>query len=80
MLFDYNQPIGIKSIPNLKYRLRTQNNTNLNASLRLILFILSKVSKNRANDLEQELRDLLASASENVLVKNIINSKIKFDL
>lgn len=80
VLFDYNQPIGIKSIPNLKYRLKTQNNTNLNASLRLLLFILSKVSKNRANDLEQELQCLLANASQNELVKNIINSKIKFDI
>jgi abortive infection bacteriophage resistance protein len=80
VLFDYNQPIGIKRIPNLKYRINNWNTTNLNASLRLVLFILSKVSKNRANDLEQELKSLLASASENELVKNIINSKIKFDL
>lgn len=80
VLFDYNQPIGIKRIPNLKYRINNGNTSNLNASLRLVLFILSKVSKNRANDLEQELKNLLASASENELVKNIINSKIKFDL
>lgn len=80
VLFDYNQPIGIKRIPNLKYRLKTQNNTNLNASLRLLLFILSKVSKNRAHDLEQEVKTLLESASKNELVKNIINSKIAFDL
>ncbi len=80
VLFDYNQPIGIKRIPNLKYRINTGNTSNLNASLRLVLFILSKVSKNRANDLEQELKNLLESASENELVKNIINSKIKFDL
>lgn len=80
VLFDYNQPIGIQSIPNLKYRLKTQNNTNLNASLRLLLFILSKVSKNRAYDLEQEVKSLLANASQNELVKNIINSKIKFDM
>ena len=80
VLFDYNQPIGIKRIPNLKYRIKNWNNTNLNASLRLILFILSKVSKNRANDLEQEIKILLETTSENELVKNIINSKIKFDL
>ncbi len=80
VLFDYNQPIGIKRIPNLKYRINTGNTTNLNASLRLILFILSKVSKNRATDLEVELKKLLDEASENELVKNIINSKIKFDM
>lgn len=80
VLFDYNQPIGIKRIPNLKYRIKNGNTTNLNASIRLILFIISKVSKNRAVDLESELKSLLANASENELVKNIINSKIMFDL
>ena len=80
VLFDYNQPIGIRRIPNLKYRINAGNTSNLNASLRLVLFILSKVSKNRANDLEQELKNLLETSSENELVKNIINSKIKFDL
>ena len=80
VLFDYNQPIGIKRIPNLKFRINTGNTTNLNASLRLVLFILSKVSKNRATDLELELKSLMSTASENDVVKNIINSKIKFDL
>jgi abortive infection bacteriophage resistance protein len=80
VLFDYNQPTGIKRIPNLKYRINSGNTANLNASLRLVLFILSKVSANRSNDLEQEIKNLLASASHNELVKNIINSKIKFDL
>lgn len=80
VLFDYNQPIGIKRIPNLKYRITTGNTSNLNASLRLVLYILSKVSKNRSSDLELELKSLLTNASQNDLVKNIINSKIKFDM
>jgi len=80
VLFDYNQAVGIKRIPNLTYRVKTNNNTNLNASIRLLLFVLSKVSKNRANDLERELQSLFASASENELVDGITKSKIKFDL
>lgn len=80
VLFDYNQPIGIKRIPNLKYRINNGNTSNLNASLRLILFVLSKVSKNRANDLELELKELIKNASNNELVNKMINSKIKFDL
>lgn len=79
-LFDFNQAVGIKRIPNLKYRIKTSNNTNLNASIRLLLFVLSKVSKNRANDLEIQLQSLFASASKNELVDGIIKSKIKFDL
>ncbi|MDH7912328.1 Abi family protein [Winogradskyella sp. SYSU M77433] len=80
VLFDYEQPYGIMRIPNMKYRNKTYNNTNLNASIRLLLFMLSKVSKNRANELEQELKDLFTAAKENNLVHDVINTKIKFDL
>lgn len=80
VLFDYEQPYGIMRIPNMQYRNKTFNNTNLNASIRLLLFILSKVSKNRANELEQDLKKLFLKAKENTLVHDVINSKIKFDL
>lgn len=80
VLFDYNQSVGIKRIPNLKYRIKTQNTTNLNASIRLLLFVLSKVSNNRANELEVELKKLFTEAQENEIVDRIIQSKIKFDL
>ena len=80
ILFDYNQPYGIKRIPNLQYRIRTPNTTNLNASIRLILFILSKISKNRANELEMDLKTLFTKAQKNEIVDRIINTKIKFDI
>lgn len=80
ILFDFNQSMGIKRIPNLKYRIKTTNTTNLNASIRLLLFILSKVSINRADELEKELQTLFESARENELVNGIIDSKIKFDI
>ncbi len=80
VLFDYNQSVGIRRIPNLKYRIKTSNNTNLNASIRLLLFILSKVSINRANDLEEELKSIFAKASKNEVVDEIIKNKIKLDI
>ena len=80
VLFDYNQSYGIKRIPNLKYRLKTDNTTNLNASIRLLLFILSKVSKNRANDLENELKLLFKKVESNELVSRIIKDKIMLDI
>lgn len=80
VLFDYNQPTGIRRIPNQKYRIKTRDNTNLNASLRLLLFILSKTSKNRAIELEGELKKLFALADKNALVKEMISDKIKFDI
>jgi abortive infection bacteriophage resistance protein len=80
VLFDYNQSHGINRIPNLKYRIKTDNTTNLNASIRLLLFILSKVSKNRANDLENELKELFKEAESNELVSRIIKDKIMLDI
>lgn len=80
VLFDFEQPYGIKRIPNMYYRNKTYNNTNVNASIRLLLFILSKVSKNRADELEQDLKDLFLKAKENKLVHDVIEAKIKFDL
>ena len=70
----------IKRIPNLYYRIKTQNTTNLNASIRLLLFILSKVSKNRANDLELDLKKLFKEANECEAVSQIIKSQIMFDI
>lgn len=80
VLFDCNQPLGIRRIPNKRYRLRTRNQTNLNASIRLILFVLSKVSQNRANDLERELIALFTNARTNGAVSEMIDQHIVFDL
>lgn len=80
VLFDFNQPLGIKKISSQVYKLKTRNQSNLNASIRLILFILSKVSQNRANDLEKDLKILFEKAKENEFVQKNINTHICFDL
>ena len=80
VLFDFNQPLGIKKIPSKKFKLKTRNQTNLNASLRLPLFILSKVSQNRADELEESLKKIFTKANNNPFVAKIISSHICFDL
>lgn len=80
VLFDYNQPKGIRRIPCKRYKLKTSNRSNLNASIRLILFILSKVSQNRANDLEAELIALFDGARSNQSVNEMIDQHIVFDI
>jgi len=80
ILFDYNQPFGIKRIPNNKYRFKNRNQTNLNASVRLILYILSKVSQNRADELETKIKDLINKSKANNVLNNIIETKIGFDI
>ena len=80
VLFDFNQPIGIHRIPNKKYRFKTRNTTNLNASIRLILFILSKISKNRADELENNIKSIVTNASQNTSLNTIIRNHICLDI
>lgn len=80
VLYDFNQPIGIRRIPNLNYRFKTSNTTNLNASIRLVLYLLSKISQNRAADLESDLKEQFEKGKSKVLINRMINNKIKFDL
>lgn len=80
ILFDYNQPVGIKRIPNKKYRFKNRNQANLNASIRLILYILSKVSQNRADELETKIKDVINKSKANNVLNNIIETKIGFDI
>lgn len=79
VLFDYNQPKGISRIPNTRFRVKSRNTTNLNASLRLILFILSKISLNRANELEQLFYSKVQEGKQNEMLKKIIDIHISLD-
>lgn len=80
VLYDYNQPTKIWKIPNKYYRGTSRNRNNLMASLRLILFILSKISINRSEELEQKLKDIFNDFEACDSIKNVIKEKINFDL
>jgi len=80
VLFDFNQPVGIHKIPSKRYKLKTRNQTNLNASIRLILYYLSKISQNRAEELEGYLHKIIEDAVKNNVLKSNIESHICFDL
>lgn len=80
VLFDFNQPRGIVKIPSKRYKLKTRNQTNLNSTIRLTLFVLSKVSRNRADELEEKLKDLFVTSLSNKALKEIIDTHICFDL
>ena len=80
ILFDYNQPIGIKKIPNKDYKVKTRNQTNLNASICVILNILSVISNNRVSDLENQLHTLVSEAGQTLELNEIINTKIGYQL
>lgn len=80
VLYDFNQPVNIGKIPNKRYCVKTRNNNNLNASMKLILLILSKISVNRAEEMEQKLNQLFADLDCCEEVQRIIEQKINFDM
>ena len=69
-----------RKIPNKRYCVKTRNNNNLNASMKLILLILSKISVNRAEEMEQKLNQLFADLDCCEEVQRIIEQKINFDM
>ena len=80
ILFDYNQPIGVKKIPNELYRIKSRNQTNLNASISVVFNILSTISQNRVNDLKKQLDNLIA---ENMAIPELcknIETKIGYEI
>ena len=80
VLFDFNQPRGIVKIPSGRYKIKTRNQTNINSTIRLTLFILSKISQSSANELEGKLKVLFDKSLSNKKLKEILDSHICFDL
>lgn len=79
VLYDFNQPKGIRKIPDERFTIKSQNQTNLNASLKLLLFVLSKVSENRSSELETEFIKIFNEGKKNIVIKRMIDEKIKFE-
>jgi len=80
ILFDFNQPKGIMKIPNRNFRLKSRNQTNLNASIRLILSVLNNISVNRTTELKDALKSIMDTARKNVELEKIIFRKIGYDI
>lgn len=79
VLFDYNQPTGIPRIPNKRFRIKSRNTTDLNASFQLILFVLNQISENRVNELEQLFHQKVIEKQHNTMLKPIIHTHINLE-
>lgn len=76
VIFDLNTPLGIAQIPGLSFTNR--NRHSLDSSIKVITFILEKISINRKNDLETEVSRLLNQFTGNETLKNLIINKIGY--
>lgn len=74
VLFDYNSPKGIKQIPSLNITSRSRN--SLEGVINLISFYLNKISTNRCNDFDLEIKKLKNDLNLNICIKAIIRENL----
>lgn len=76
VLFDFQTPKGISVIPEINFNSRDRH--SLDSSIKVVLFLLSKISVSRKEDMEKDIVDLFNRHRENSVIKNIIESKINY--
>ncbi|MFJ1389954.1 Abi family protein [Capnocytophaga canimorsus] len=76
VMFDLRNTYGIPKLP--FYQFNNKDRHCLDSCIKVIIYILSKISQNRANELEQDLKNLFKKNAENPIIKNIIETKINY--
>jgi abortive infection bacteriophage resistance protein len=76
VLFDINLPQSIAKGPALK--INESNKNILYSVIRIMLFILEKISKNRATDMKKEVNCLFDKHKDNEAIRNIIETRIGY--
>ncbi len=78
VLYDLNLPKGIYKIPRVKFN--NNNNQSLDASIKVISFLLNKISNDRANDFNEGIKEIFFRHKDNDVLNNIIKDKIGYDI
>jgi abortive infection bacteriophage resistance protein len=78
VLYDLAQPKSIINIPGGK--MPFTDNHSLDASIKVIRYLLMQISVNRENDLKNKLKDLFVQFKDNEQIKKIIETKIGYHL
>ena len=73
VIFDLNLPKGISVVPGIEFN--NNNRSSLDSSIKIVLFILDKISNGRRNDLEKQLDEYFEEHKENEALKEIIEEK-----
>jgi abortive infection bacteriophage resistance protein len=72
-LFDINLP---KSLPKMVFMNITQNYNNLDSMIKIIRYFIGQISKNRLQDFDKEIEDIIEKNKLNPVIKNIIEKKM----
>jgi abortive infection bacteriophage resistance protein len=76
VLFDFTLPQSICKGPAFSYEKHGKN--NLYSSILVIGYLLTKISNNRAEELDKEIKALFSVHKENPAIRSIIENKIGF--
>ena len=77
VLFDFNTPKGISSIPEVCFE---RDNHSLSACIKVIAYILGKISESRKEEMLKSIHDILSKNIDNHSIKDIIQNKMKIKL
>ena len=78
LLFDSHTPLGIKSTPIVK--IDRDKRHSLSSSIKIICYFLEKISVNRCKEITENVDLLFNNFIDNKAIKEIINTKIGYDL
>lgn len=78
VLYDLTQPKGVSKIPGDKYLFN--NRQSLDASIKVIRYLLAQISVNREVEMDKKLVDLFDRFKSNTAIKNVILQKINYTL
>lgn len=76
VIFDLNLPKGISIVPGIEFN--NNNRSSLDSAIRIVLFILNKISNGRRNDLEKQIDEYFQEHVENDALREIIIKKIGY--
>jgi abortive infection bacteriophage resistance protein len=76
LLYDSNTPLEISTTPFFKFN--NNNKHSLDSSIKVILYFLDKISKNRKDIIQEEIGSLFDSFEENEVIMKIIAEKIGY--
>lgn len=77
ILFDSNTPKEIVTTPLIKFN--NNNRHSIDSSIKVILYFLEIISKNRKNSIENEIVSLFESHSDNPVIQKIIIENIGYN-
>lgn len=76
VLYDFNVPRGMPNIADFKFS--SSDRQSISACIKVLKFLIYSISENRQKDLENELNSLFEKCHNNEVIKNLIETKMKF--